>query len=78
MFYLAKKMELTTFRGGKVSFAVEPEQHNNFLFYVYKHVYIFPITVIIALYSAKCGYKLFLASCSSGVSRQVCPSSPSV
>lgn len=50
MFYLAKKMELTAFRGGKVSFAVELEQHNNFLFYVYKHVYIFPITVIIALY----------------------------
>lgn len=36
MFYPANKMELATFRGGKVSFAVELEQHNDFLFYVYK------------------------------------------
>lgn len=36
MFYLANKMELTTFRGGKVWFAIELEQHNNFLFDVYK------------------------------------------
>jgi len=36
MFYLANKMELTTFGSGKVSFPVQPEQHNNFLSYVCK------------------------------------------
>lgn len=43
-------MELTAIRGGKVSFTVELEQHDSFLLYVYKEIYVFPITVIMALY----------------------------
>lgn len=50
LFYPAKKMELTAFRGGKVPFAVELEQHDSFLLYVYKEINVFPIAVIIALY----------------------------
>lgn len=43
-------MELTAFRGGKVPFAVELEQRDIFLLYVYKEINVFPIAVIIALY----------------------------